>query len=157
MKSENRSGQPQRRGSIFPRRLRDGRVSPRAWQEARAAARHSRREILVLVPLIAGVLVVYTQRESVAPGFERYVRYGTVIALLVLGWALARVLGRAFGPQLVGNYWSDWWIWYVGPLIGAGIAALAYEYLYLRPLRPVPVGPPETGVEEPRPGDAAVS
>jgi aquaporin TIP len=64
---------------------------------------------------------------------------------------------RAFGPQLVGNHWSDGWIWYIGPLIGAGIAALAYEHLYLRPLRPVPVGPPETGVEEPRPGDAAVS
>src|SRR3954451_25126549 len=101
MKFENRSAQPRRRGSIFPRRLRDGRVSARAWQEARAAARRSRREILVLVPLIAGVLVVYAQRDSLAPGFERYVRYGTVIALLVLGWALARVLGRAFGPQLL--------------------------------------------------------
>jgi aquaporin TIP len=64
---------------------------------------------------------------------------------------------RAFGPELVENYWSNAWIWYIGPLLGAGIAALAYEYLYLRPVRPVPVGPPETGVEEPRPGDAAVS
>jgi aquaporin TIP len=64
---------------------------------------------------------------------------------------------RAFGPQLVENYWSNAWIWYIGPLLGAGIAALAYEYLYLRPVRPVPVAPPETGVEEPRPGDAAVS
>jgi aquaporin TIP len=64
---------------------------------------------------------------------------------------------RAFGPELVENYWSNAWIWYLGPLLGAGIAALAYEYLYLRPVRPVPVGPPETGVEEPRPGDAAAS
>jgi aquaporin TIP len=64
---------------------------------------------------------------------------------------------RAFGPQLVGNVWADGWIWYIGPLIGGGAAALAYEFLYLRPLRPVPVGPPETGIEEPRPGDAAVS
>jgi MIP family channel proteins len=64
---------------------------------------------------------------------------------------------RAFGPQLVGNFWADGWIWYIGPLIGAAAAALAYELLYLRPLRPVPVGPPETGIEEPRPGDAAVS
>jgi aquaporin TIP len=64
---------------------------------------------------------------------------------------------RAFGPQLVGNYWSDGWLWYIGPLLGAGLAALAYEYLYLRPVRPVPVGPAETGIEEPRPGDAALS
>jgi aquaporin TIP len=64
---------------------------------------------------------------------------------------------RALGPQLVGNAWADGWVWYLGPLIGGGAGALLYEYLYLRPARPVPVGPPETGVEEPRPGDTAVS
>ena len=64
---------------------------------------------------------------------------------------------RAFGPQLVGNHWSHFWIWYVGPLAGGVIAASLYELLYLRPARPEPVGPPETGLEEPRPGDAAVS
>jgi aquaporin TIP len=65
--------------------------------------------------------------------------------------------GRAFGPQLVGNEWADGWVWYLGPLVGGGLAALLYELLYLRPARPIPVGPPETGIEEPRPGDAAVS
>jgi aquaporin TIP len=64
---------------------------------------------------------------------------------------------RAFGPQLVDDHWSNWWVWYVGPLAGGVIAASVYELLYLRPTRPAPVGPPETGVEEPRPGDAATS
>ena len=64
---------------------------------------------------------------------------------------------RAFGTQLVGNAWSDGWIWYLGPLLGGGAAALLYETLYLRPPRPLPVGPPETGVEEPRVGDSALS
>jgi aquaporin TIP len=64
---------------------------------------------------------------------------------------------RAFGPQLVGNNWSHFWIWYIGPFAGAVIAASLYELLYLRPSRPGPVGPPETGVEEPGPGDAATS
>jgi len=64
---------------------------------------------------------------------------------------------RAFGPQLVGGYWANAWVWYVGPLAGGALAAALYEWLYLRPLRPVPVGPPETGVREPRPGDAAAS
>jgi MIP family channel proteins len=63
---------------------------------------------------------------------------------------------RAFGPQLVGHTWSHFWIWYIGPLAGGVIAASLYELLYLRPARPVPVGPPETGVEEIRPGDAAL-
>jgi aquaporin Z len=62
---------------------------------------------------------------------------------------------RAFGPQLVQNVWSDGWVWYLGPALGAILAALAYEWLYLRPLGPEPVGPPETGVEEPAPGEAA--
>ena len=64
---------------------------------------------------------------------------------------------RALGPQLVANSWDDFWIWYVGPLAGGVIAAVAYEMLYLRPVRPAVVGPPETGVEEPRPGDTALS
>ena len=64
---------------------------------------------------------------------------------------------RAFGPQLAGGHWANGWVWYVGPVAGATVAALAYEWLYLRPLRPKPVGPAETGVREPRPGDAAAS
>jgi aquaporin TIP len=64
---------------------------------------------------------------------------------------------RAFGPDLVQNVWSDAWVWWVGPLVGGALAALLYEHLYLRPVSPEPVGPPETGLEEPRPGDAAAT
>jgi len=62
---------------------------------------------------------------------------------------------RAVGPELVQNFWNDGWVYWVGPLLGAGLAALAYEHLYLRPLSPEPVGPPETGLEEPGAGDPA--
>ena len=63
---------------------------------------------------------------------------------------------RAFGPELVQNYWNNAWIYWVGPLLGGVIAALTYHHLYLRTLSPVePPGPPETGLDEPRPGDAA--
>jgi aquaporin TIP len=64
---------------------------------------------------------------------------------------------RAFGPELLSNTWDDFWIWYVGPLAGGVIAAVVYEVLYLRPVGPAVVGPAETGVEEPRPGDTALS
>ena len=64
---------------------------------------------------------------------------------------------RALGPELISNTWDDFWIWYIGPFAGAVIAAVAYELLYLRPVGPAVVGPPETGVEEPRPGDTALS
>ncbi len=62
---------------------------------------------------------------------------------------------RAFGPELVQNVWSNAWVWYLGPLIGGALAALAYEWLYLSPVEPEPVGPPETGVEEPGAGRSA--
>ena len=61
---------------------------------------------------------------------------------------------RAFGPQLVGDHWTKFWVWYVGPIAGGVIAATLYELLYLRPPEPEAVGPPETGVEEPGPGEA---
>src|SRR5947208_7896131 len=64
---------------------------------------------------------------------------------------------RAFGPELVDSFWKNAWIWYVGPLVGGVAGAVAYEWLYLRPLAPMPVGPPETGVREPRPGETAAS
>ena len=62
---------------------------------------------------------------------------------------------RAFGPQLVADHWTKAWVWYVGPLAGGVIAASLYELLYLRPAGPEPVGPPETGVLEEAPGEAA--
>ena len=64
---------------------------------------------------------------------------------------------RALGPGLVQSLWSDWWVYWVGPLAGGGLAALLYEFLYLRgPLLPV-VGGPASGLDEPRPGDTALS
>ena len=81
----------------------------------------------------------------------------TFDALLGLGLTGAAMNpARAFGPQLAGNHWSHFWVWYVGPIAGGAIAALVYEALYLSPPRPQPVGPPETGVEEIAPGTAAL-
>jgi aquaporin Z len=64
---------------------------------------------------------------------------------------------RALGPELAGNQWSGWWIYWVGPIAGGLFAALVYEYLYLRPVQPAVVGTPESGVDEPRPGETAAS
>jgi aquaporin TIP len=63
---------------------------------------------------------------------------------------------RAFGPELIGNFWGEGWIYWLGPIIGALIAALVYDSLYLRPTRPMVVGTPESGVIEPRPGETAL-
>jgi aquaporin Z len=64
---------------------------------------------------------------------------------------------RAFGPQLIQGEWSHWWVWYLGPFAGGAVASVLYELLYLRPARPLVVGTPESELDEPRPGDAALS
>ena len=39
---------------------------------------------------------------------------------------------RSFGPALVAGAWANHWIYWVGPLIGGALAALVYEFIFLR-------------------------
>src|SRR5271165_5660797 len=78
------------------------------------AAKRARVEALLLVPLFVLVVVLYDNRvsllgstgrhgaapTSLEPALETPVRVATVIALLILGWAIARDVGRSFGPAL---------------------------------------------------------
>jgi glycerol uptake facilitator-like aquaporin len=95
----------------------------------------------------------FKQISGLAIGFT--IAFGVLMAYALTGGAMNPA--RAFGPQLVGRHWANWWVWYVGPFTGAVIAAATYELFYLRTSQVVAVGPPETGVEEARPGDAATS
>lgn len=42
---------------------------------------------------------------------------------------------RTFGPALAGGFWQNDLVYWIGPIIGAVIAALIYEYVILRPWR----------------------
>jgi small conductance mechanosensitive channel len=82
-------------------------ISPRVVKRARL-------EALLLVPVFVGVVVLYDSRASVlgAAGrrgraaseleqpLEELVTALTVIALVILGWAIARDVGRSLGPAL---------------------------------------------------------
>ena len=37
---------------------------------------------------------------------------------------------RWFGPAAVTGMWDNWYVWIIGPLLGGGIVALAYRYLF---------------------------
>ncbi|MBI2296489.1 MAG: MIP family channel protein [Betaproteobacteria bacterium] len=39
---------------------------------------------------------------------------------------------RSFGPALVAGAWADHWIFWVGPLLGGALAAVVYEFMFLR-------------------------
>jgi len=66
----------------------------------RRDAKRARGNVVVLGGLIAGVLIVFTNRGTLLPGLGTYVRIATVAALVILGWGLARSLGRGLAPAL---------------------------------------------------------
>jgi small-conductance mechanosensitive channel len=74
-----------------------------AMQTSQRAVKRARREAAVLLPLLVGVLVVYGARNSIfgikgSSPWQTPIRLGTVLALLILGWAIARDIGQAAGP-----------------------------------------------------------
>lgn len=82
------------------------RTRSHSWQEAglarqlsRAAVKRARVETVLLVPLLAGIIVAYSERRKLF-GLDTPIRWITVIALLIIGWSLARSVGQALGPVL---------------------------------------------------------
>lgn len=67
------------------------------------AIRRAQREAAVLLPLLIAVLVLYNEREALlgrrtANHWLTAIRIVTVLMLLVIGWAMARDIGRAAAP-----------------------------------------------------------
>ena len=60
----------------------------------------------------------------------------------ILTWLEAPLSGasanpaRSFGPELVGWLWQAWWIYWVGPLLGAALAVVVLRYGSLNRHRP---------------------
>jgi small conductance mechanosensitive channel len=99
-----------------------------AWQEvgllrqiSPRVVRRARLEALVLLPLFVGIVLLYDNRVSLfgtevaakrergelipahkvlEQALETPIRVVTVLALVILGWAIARDLGRGLGPAL---------------------------------------------------------
>src|SRR3954469_16110645 len=86
---------------VFPTRSHSWAEAGLARQLSRAAVKRARIETLLLAPLAAAVLVLYSHRRDLFPGLGMQVQIVTVIVLLALGWALARSAGRVLGPTLL--------------------------------------------------------
>ena len=93
------------------------------------------------------VFVIFaTAVDPRAPRAQAPMLIGMTVAIGIL--AAGAVTGgsmnpaRSFGPALVGGEWADLWVYWVGPIIGAVVAAVAYSRLFL-----------EDGGSNPRPVD----
>src|SRR3954447_22097864 len=94
---EGQEESPMRR--MFETRSHSWRDVGLARQLNRQRLKRARLQVLVFAPLLAGILFVYYHRRGLL-GTDIPVRAATVIALLMLGWAIARDLGRLMGPTL---------------------------------------------------------
>jgi small conductance mechanosensitive channel len=79
-----------------------------SWREAGLArqlsvraVKRARIQAIVMVPLLIGILVVYGHRDDLfGSAYETPVQIATTVVLIVLGWQIARDIGRALGPTL---------------------------------------------------------
>jgi aquaporin TIP len=67
--------------------------------------------------------------------------------VLLLGTVTGGVMNpaRAFGTEIVEWKWTDAWLYYIGPLVGGGLAALIYDGVYLAGRVEEPDVEPEEG------------
>src|SRR3954469_24436761 len=103
---EQMTWRPRRHGSadrprMFATRSHSWAEAGLARQLSRAAVKRARIETILLAPLAAGVLVLYSHRRELFPGLGMQVQILTVVALLAIGWALARATGRVIGPTML--------------------------------------------------------
>jgi small conductance mechanosensitive channel len=79
-----------------------------SWREAGLArqlsvraVKRARIQAIVMVPLLIGILVGYGYRDQLfGRAYETPVQIATTVVLIVLGWQIARDVGRALGPTL---------------------------------------------------------
>jgi small conductance mechanosensitive channel len=86
---------------LFNTRSHSWREAGLARQLSRRAVKRARIQALVMVPLLVAILVVYDYRHDLfGRDFDKPVQIVTTIVLIVLGWQIARDVGRALGPTL---------------------------------------------------------
>jgi small conductance mechanosensitive channel len=73
--------------------------------EAARRARKARREAVLLLPVVAGVILLWKYREELfGKGADVPVRTAAALLLATIGWRFARDVGRAVGPRLMRRF-----------------------------------------------------
>jgi MIP family channel proteins len=84
----------------------------------------------VLTALLVFV-VLGTAVDSRAPKIGGLAIGLAVAADILMGGPLTGAAmnpARWFGPAVAAGAYADWYVWWIGPLLGAGVAALIYRY-----------------------------
>src|SRR5215208_3313624 len=87
---------------MYVPRLQRPQVAPRARSLTLQTAQRARRakwELAVLIPLFGLTIAAYLERERIF-GVDTPVRVAAAVVMVILGWALARDVGRFTAPAL---------------------------------------------------------
>jgi len=84
------------------------------------------------------VLVVFATSVDERGAFRSIAGFGTGLTVTLGILVIAPFTGaamnpaRALGPALASNHWTNWGVYWIGPLAGGFLAGLLYDALYLK-------------------------
>lgn len=84
------------------------------------------------------VLVVFATAVDERGAFRAIAGFGIgltiTLGILVIGPFTGAAMNpaRALGPAIAAHHWTNWGVYWVGPLAGGFVAALLYDSLYLK-------------------------
>uniref|UniRef100_A0ABD2WBY8 Aquaporin n=1 Tax=Trichogramma kaykai TaxID=54128 RepID=A0ABD2WBY8_9HYME len=78
------------------------------------------------------------------------IKVGLAVAVLCFGFVpytgCSMNPARSFGPALINNLWTDHWLFWFGPMVGALLSSLLYKSLFMPNLKEQRTITPENGV-----------
>lgn len=95
-------------------------------------------ETVLSAILMFVIMAVATDTRAVGAAAAIAIGGIVVLDILVGGGVSGASMNpaRSFGPALASGTWEDFWIWIVGPIAGATLGALAYQFVRAEPTRP---------------------
>jgi MIP family channel proteins len=93
---------------------------------------------------------------AVSPNAPRIAGFGiglTVAADILIGGPLTGAAmnpARWFGTAVPARFFDNWYVYWIGPLIGAALAGLTYKYLFAPDVEREPIVLPPAGTPEER-------
>ena len=96
-----------------------------------SAAQSFGLEIVLTFFLVFVIMAVATDRRAVGQGAALAIGATVLVGVLIGGPISGGSMNpaRSFGPALVGWTWTDHWVYWAGPLVGATLGGLSYHWL----------------------------
>ncbi len=88
-------------------------------------------EAIITFFLMFVILAVATDGRAVSQTSGLAIGVTVTFAILLAGPITGASMNpaRSFGPALLSGTWQDWWVYWLGPVVGAVLGAAAYQLL----------------------------